>query len=242
MIPLRVQGENRQKMSVTLTVLVVYLLLPTKLYFWDGVAFSANIEAVNASATSLLHPNHLVYNLIGYAVWKGLSAIGIALRVLPVLQAMNALFAAATVCLLWQILKETTQSAAYSTWGSLAFAFSATWWKYATDADAYILSIFFLVLTYWLVTIPRVRPFAAGLAHGAAMLVHQLALFFLPVAMLGILYGCGQKHDGRFRKVFALATYAITALSITGVVYPCRCQGILEVGDHTPGRRTLFLL
>ena len=73
---LRVQTGNWQRLLVTLIAFMVYLLLPTRLYFWDGVAFSINIEAPNASAESLLHPNHLVYNLIGYAVWKGLSAVG----------------------------------------------------------------------------------------------------------------------------------------------------------------------
>jgi hypothetical protein len=213
------QTGTRQRLSATLFVLVVYLVLPTRLYFWDGVAFSINIEAPNASAISLFHPNHLVYNLIGYAVWKGLSAVGIALRVLPILQALNAFFAAATVYFLWQILKETTHSAACSTWGTLIFAFSATWWKYATDADAYILSIFFLVLTYWFVTMHPVRPLAAGLAHSTAILVHQLALFFLPVALLGIHYGCVRRQASKRQRIYTLAEYAITAVSLTAVAY-----------------------
>ncbi len=216
-VPFSVRAGNWQQLSITLIVFVVYLLLPTRLYFWDGVAFSIAIEAPNASAKSLFHPNHLVYNLIGYAVWKGLSAVGIALRVLPLLQALNALFAAATVYLLWQVLKETAQSLSCCMWSALMFAFSATWWKYATDADAYILSIFFLVLSYWFVTMPRSHPFAAAIAHGAAILVHQLALFFLPVALLAIHYS--RRQAGKRQRALALAVYAITAVSIAGVAY-----------------------
>jgi hypothetical protein len=217
--PLRDETGNWQRLLVTLIAFAVYLLLPTRLYFWDGVCFSLNIEAPNASASSLLHPNHLIYNLIGYAVWKGLSAAGIALRVLPLLQALNALFAAATVYLVWQVLKEATHSASCSTWSTLIFAFSATWWKYATDADAYILSTFFLVLSFWFVTRPRARPFAAGLAHSAAMLLHQLALFFLPVALLGIYYGCSRRQASKHQRMLAIATYAITAVIVTAVPY-----------------------
>jgi hypothetical protein len=218
-VPLRTQRGNWQRVSVTLVALVVYLLLPTKLYFWDGVGFSINIEAPNASAISLFHPNHLVYNLIGYAVWKGLAAFGIDLRVLPLLQVLNAFFAAATVYLLWQILKETTQSAACGTFSTLIFAFSATWWKYATDADAYILSIFFLVLSYWFVAMPSTRPFAAGLAHSAAIWVHQLALFFLPVALLGIRYSCVRRQASKRSRIYALAAYAVPAVSLTAFAY-----------------------
>jgi hypothetical protein len=216
MNPMRLEKGALHRVLVTLVALVAYALLPTKLYFWDGVSFSLNIEAPGASLASLFNPNHLTYNLIGYTVWKGLSAFGIAVRVLPLLQALNAVFAAATVFLLWGILRKITHSTSCSTWSALIFAFSATWWKFATDADAYILSIFFLVLSYRWVAMGSARPMAAGVAHAAAMLVHQLAIFFVPVALLGI---AKSGHAGRRQRLFAAAQYAITAGSITAVAY-----------------------
>jgi hypothetical protein len=211
--------QRSHRLLVTLLALIVYWLIPTKLYFWDGINFSINIEAPNAAAVSLFHPNHLVYNLIGFAVWKGLAALGFDFRVLPVLQVMNALIAAATVYLFWNVLKEKTQSAACASWATLTFAFSATWWKYASDADAYILSIFFLVLSYHFASMQRARPFAAGLAHGAAILVHQLAIFFLPVALLGVHDRSGRRETGRRQRIYATTAYVLTTVSLTAFAY-----------------------
>ncbi len=65
---------------------------------------------------------------------------------------------------------------------ALTFAFAATWWRFATDANAYIASVF-LILCANEVLEDRRSAIASGLLHALAMLFHQLALFFLPVAL-----------------------------------------------------------
>jgi hypothetical protein len=49
--------------------------------------------------------------------------------------------------------------------------------------------------------------------------LHQLALFFLPVALLGIHYSCGRRQASRRQRILAVAEYAITAVSVTAVAY-----------------------
>ena len=153
-----------QRQLFTLAVLVVYLMVPTRQYYWDGVKFALKIEAPGSSATVLLDPNHLIYSSMGYLAWKLLAAVGVHVRALFVLQMLNGMFAAATVSLTWRVLFRLTKSVWYSTWYSFILAFSATWWMFSTDADAYIPSVFFLMLTVHLLMMPRPRTIEAGLA------------------------------------------------------------------------------
>lgn len=214
--------QRRQGALIAFVSLGIYLLLPAREFYWDGVGFARTIETSNAYPDALLHPNHLLYNLMGYAVWKSAAAAGIDLRVLFVLQALSALFAAASVYLVWHIVAELTGSARRGTWCALLFAFSAQWWRFAADADAYIPSIFFLLVSFrFLLPTRPPRPWAAGLAHGAAMLFHQLALFFFPVAVVGFLVPAGQEVSGgrKRQKMVRAAQYGATAFSITAAAY-----------------------
>jgi hypothetical protein len=43
-------------------MLLVYLLFPTKNYYWDGIFFARVIEDASTLNPSLLHPNHLAGN------------------------------------------------------------------------------------------------------------------------------------------------------------------------------------
>lgn len=122
-------------------------MIPTKEYYWDGIGFALPIEGAHDKTASLFQPNHLVYNLVGYFVWKALALLHVSVRALYVLQALNAVVAATTVFLVWHILLAITQSSRRATTLAALFAFSSTWWKFATDADAYIPFVLFLVLS-----------------------------------------------------------------------------------------------
>src|SRR5262249_25617794 len=61
------------------------------------------------------------------------------------------------------------------------FGAAATFWKFTTDADSYILANILLVLT-WLVI--RRSPVRAAYLHLGAMLMHQLAALFYPVGLV----------------------------------------------------------
>jgi hypothetical protein len=90
--------------------------------------------------------------------------------------------------------------------GALLLGFSATWWRFASDADPYIPSIFLLLCSYLLLL--EERPVAlAGLACAGAMLFHELAILFLPVALI-----CLRKNR-RSRWTFTFAALVPTALA-----------------------------
>lgn len=201
-------------LAIFLVALLVYLMIPTKQYYWDGVGFALAIEGARGSVAPLFQPNHLVYNVVGYFAWRGLAWLEVSVRALYMLQALNAIIAAATVLLVWRILFAMTGSLRRSTALAALFAFSATWWKFATNVDAYIPSIFFLVLSFWfLLPDKRPRPMIIALLHTAAMVLHQLALFFFPVAIVCLLRQQTEKHH----RLKTVLQYMVTS----GVLTAC---------------------
>jgi hypothetical protein len=218
----QLEPQRRSGIMISLIVFGIYLILPTREFYWDGVGFALAVETPPVSPDSLLFPNHLLYNLMGYAVWKVAAAAGASWRALYVFQALNSLFGAAGVYLVWRIAAELTRSAGISAWSALLFAFAAQWWRFSTDANAYIPSIFFLLVSFRLM-LPgtRSRPFAVGLAHGGAMLLHQLALFFFPVAIAGLLHFHRDQRSkaGKLHRLMTAGKYGATAAAVTVAAY-----------------------
>jgi hypothetical protein len=168
-------------------ILLVYLLFPSMNYYWDGVFFARVIEDARGLDTSLLHPNHLLYNVVGYFLYKCARTLRLNWRAVEVLQFANSLASVLTAAVLFKFLSRCLQSN-YFAWSlSLLFAFSATWWKFSTDANAYILSVVFLLLAFYFV-LPgsKPRPLLVVVLFSVAVLLHQLAMFCYPVLALGL--------------------------------------------------------
>lgn len=161
---------------------VLYLLVPTRNFYWDGISFAINIEK-GLPIRDLLSPSHLIYPAFGLWLYKAALLIGVKTRALFLLQAVNAILAGACVPLVERGLRRRGVSIDAAVAGALAFAFTATWWKFATDADAYIPAIFLVLCANDLLETRR-STWLAGLAHAAAMLFHQLALLYLVVALV----------------------------------------------------------
>ena len=193
-------------------ILLVYLLLLTKNYYWDGIFFAQTIEDSPRLNPALLHPNHLFYNVVGYFGYRVAHAFGLQVRAVTVLQVLNCFVSAAAACVLFRLLLEVFKSVYVSAVLSAMFAFSATWWKFSTDADSYILSVLFLIICFYLILPGREpRPLALASAHILAMFFHQLSVFFFPVAIVGlVLQTNGDKQ--RTRRLF---TYIATVTLIT---------------------------
>src|SRR6185437_5580323 len=61
--------------------------------------------------------------------------------------------------------------------GAVLFAFGATWWRFSTDANSYVIAVLFLLLAVRFAVGEHQRLLAAAVAHTAAMLFHELAVF-----------------------------------------------------------------
>ena len=201
---------------LVVAVLAVYAVLPTKNYYWDGVSFAQDIEQAGRFGSpsfwlSLIRPNHLLYDSIGFFVWTALRSLGFEIRAIAVLQAINMALAAACAGILQRTLLRITQSVYLSATLSLLFAFSAIFWRFATDADAYIPSVLLLVAAFHVLsTSSKPRPLLVGILHAGAMLIHQLAIFFFPAAALGVYWKGGRR---------SLLQYCGLAAGVTLPVY-----------------------
>jgi hypothetical protein len=225
--------------------LAIYLLSPTKDFYWDGVSFAIDIEKAAAFPTPLLHPNHLIYNHVGYWLYGAVRALSASARALFVLQTLDSLFAAAAAALVYRILRQSAapdnNTRASEVALALLFAFSATWWKFAADADAYIASVFFLLCSYALLTAKQPRPLSIAVAHAIAMLFHQLAVFFFPAA----LYGLYRRRGARAAMQYAIPAFLLT-IGVYGIAYRAGLRSGPPVSflgwitAHSPGSQWSF--
>ncbi len=211
--------SERLPLILSAGVLLLYLPLLTKNYYWDGIFFARVIEDARGLDASLLHPNHLLYNVVGYLFYKLAQGAGLHLRAVEVLQILNCFFGAASAYVLFRILQDCFRSVYLSATLTLLFALSATWWKFATDADSYIPSVFFLLVSFYFI-LPqrrRPRPFVVAGAHAASMLFHQLAIFFFPVALLGIFLQTTSQPTGR--RLANILEYTLAAFLFTFPIF-----------------------
>jgi len=185
--------------------LAAYILVPTHNYYWDGVSAAINAEK-HLPLGEILTPTHLIYTLVHTWLFRAALAIGLRVRALYIMQFVNSLLAAACAPLMFRALERRLQNRAAAIAGALLFAFSATWWRFASDANAYIPSVFFLLCALDLIETEE-SLVLAGLATAAAMLFHELAILFLPVALL------------RLRNVRKSAVYLASSLVPVAIAY-----------------------
>ncbi|HYO92137.1 MAG TPA: hypothetical protein VEQ40_10895, partial [Pyrinomonadaceae bacterium] len=172
------------------------------------------IESAHALDTSLIHPNHLFYEGFGYLIYKAVRGIGLDVRAIAVLQITNSFLSALAALLLFHILRLTVRSLYLSAALTFLFAFSATWWKFSIDANAYVPSVLFILLSFYLI-LPnnKPRPLLLALCYSLSMCFHQLAVIFFPVLVLGLFLQTPE-HDVRHRALtvfkFSLAAFVLT--------------------------------
>lgn len=195
-------------------IAAIYLGFPTKNYYWDGIAFAQAIEGAPQIHQSLVHPNHLIYNLVGYVFYRALQFVGFNLRAVTALQILNSLCGALTAVLLFRVLKDALRSIYFAITLTFLFAFSATWWKYSTDADAYIPSILFLLLSFYFV-LPRrkLTPVLVALLYALSLCLHQMALIFFPVLVVAIFFQ--NETLARKRRVINCLAFSVIAGGLT---------------------------
>ena len=203
---------------IVVVVLLLNLLFLTKNYYWDGVFFAQVIEDAHGVNAALIHPSHLFDQLLVYWLYRTVVSLGINARALTVFQISNCFLSAVAAAVFFRISARLFRSIYVALVATALFAFSATWWKFSADADAYILAVLLLLVCfYFLLPEQKPRPFLVAIIHVAAMLIHQLSLFFFPVALVGIIF----QTRGRTRseRGLDLVKYGVTVTATTLVTY-----------------------
>ena len=215
--------------GLTAFLLFLYLLFPTRNHYWDGIGFALNIEGIAADQKGYLveqtqwgaiyyNPNHLLYNAIGGSLFESVKVVWPQSRALDVLVLWSTACSVLTACLLFGLLLRFSGRIDVSLWLALLFALSATWWKFSTDANAYVPSTSALVLCAWLATRPGKPPaLTIGMLHALAMLLHQIAIWFYPAMWVAIF--THRAWTARPQRIRAVAGYTIVSASLVAAAY-----------------------
>ena len=195
---------------------LIYAAFLTRTYYWDGVLFSLYIEKVgNAELPPaiLFHPNHLLYSGFGYLLYCFARSCGLHLRAITLLQLANVLAGAFAAVLIFSLTKRLSGSNRLAAFCGLLFACGATWWKFSTDADSYILSVLLLLIAVNSLLGGRRSLALAGGSHVLAMLFHELAVFaYLPMLTAILLESKPQPERIRRACAYVLGTSASVTL------------------------------
>lgn len=215
---------------VTLFFAVVYLLTPTADYFWDGITFALQVEKVaegERGAALLFHQSHLLYNVFGYLLYQSAHTLGWNVRALDLLQLANSIIGAVGVGLFFTITRRLTRDVYASLISALFLGVSVTWWKLATDCDAYTLSTTLLLGCLLNLTDERPRWYIAGISLALAMLMHELASVFTFAALAAVWMNEAVRQKKRFALLMttlawgvAVGTYYVVAYTLMGLSKP----------------------
>src|SRR5258706_1597583 len=152
-------------LAISLGIHRVYRRLPNRNYYWDGIGFAQAIEDAPSFSASLIHPNHLIYTAAGYLDYRLVRSLGFSVRSLTVLRVTNSILSAAAAYLFFEILLALFSLQYASAVLTLAFAFSATWWRFSTHANAYRPSLLLLLVAFYALLPGRsARPLLLALA------------------------------------------------------------------------------
>jgi hypothetical protein len=199
-----------------LSAVVLYLCTPTANYYWDGLAFALRIEQVSkhaSAASGLFHQNHLLYNAIGYLLYVTPRCLGLSVRALTLLQVASAVSCAMGVGIFFSMARRISSSVYVAAIGAGVLAVSTCWWKAATDADAYSLSVALVLISASSLLSKDPRWCLAGAALAGAMLIHELASLFYPAALVAVLVSNRVENRLRFAVKLSLLTWGLTIAS-----------------------------
>ena len=139
----------------------------------------------------LYSPHHLIYRWFAakwVSLWRWLGSDADSAWVV---QLLNAVFAAMSLTIFYLILRFRIHLRRWPAMiGTTLPAFSFGFWFYATVVEVYIIPLFFLLLSVYIISCkrPSIRAIIfVGITHGIAILFHQMNALFLPVVFYALL-------------------------------------------------------
>ena len=197
--------ELRWQAALSLPAIpAVLLFLGTLLLYWatrtaantfDAVSYAnqiAHLYPRTGDPRWLFHPHHLLFNALGYVLWKAAGLCVYHGGSLPVLQSLNAVLGAAGVSVYYLTLRRLLQrSHGLPLLVSLGLALSFGYWICATDGRVNMPSLFLMLAAFSALTRQMATPRPAlaamtGLLAGAAVLFHESAGLFVAVGLAGV--------------------------------------------------------
>lgn len=172
------------------------------------------------SGENLLHPHHLIYNAVAWAwlaIWRllGIHTDGAILAA-----ELNAIFGALCLCVFYCIVRSRLGSDRWTAVLATGLpAFSWGFWYYSGCVEVYIIPLFLLLLSFYLLTDEHVdeRAFAlVGFLNGVAVLFAQISVLFAAVVFLAAWLG---SRRGGTSWAKCLANYLLAAVPTVAAPY-----------------------
>ena len=191
----------------------------------------------------LFHPHHLLFNALGWVLWRTARIFGYTGGALPVLQSLNGALGAAGVAVFYVTLRRLLQRSRWLPFlvaSGLSLSFG--YWICATDGRVNMPSIFLMLCAFAVLCRVMQSPnvplsaLVGGLA-GAAVLFHESAGLFLVVALVGVWIG----EDDPMRLPAAMRSLRRRMLTAFGsawlatVIVPYLAVGVLALHLHSVG-------
>lgn len=190
---------------------LVYLLTPTSFYSYDSLTAALSLE-FGQFPQNLFNPFHLLAPIPGFLVYKLAGITGFPVRVLYIMQFMNAALGAIAVALFYRALIRRFDR--WTAWtGAIFFGCSHAFWYETTDAGLYAIAG---LTVCWLLLVLQdetVSPLWLGVVHGVAIACHGMMLLVLPACLLLLKgkrilrYGLGLFLTAGLSYAVALAMY-----------------------------------
>ena len=174
----------------------LYCVTRTAANTFDAVSYANQIAHLYPRTHDLhwlFHPHHLLFNALGYVLWRTARFCGYGGGSLPVLQTLNAVLGSAGVSLYYLTLRRLLQrSRGLPVLIALGLALSFGYWICATDGRVNMPSTFLMLAAFAVLTrfLAAPRPALAawtGCLAGAAALFHESAGLFVVVGLAGVL-------------------------------------------------------
>ncbi len=213
---------------IALAFLALYLVTQTSYYTFDAVSYAQQILTYRHTGSLfwIFHPHHLLFNGLGWIVWRISESAGYRGGPLRVIQTTNAFLGAFGLALFYLTLRRIlTRSHTLAVLLTAALGCSFGYWICATDArvnmpsvTALIAATFALVLTIQAPS--RSRAIVAGVLAGLAALFHESAILYIVVGWTGVAlaeYPQGSAKDERLAR-WATLGYFTAGWIVTFVV------------------------
>ena len=200
--------------------LTVYGATRTAANTFDAVSYAnqiAHLYPRSGDPRWLFHPHHLLFNALGYGLWRAAQVFGYSGGSLVVLQSQNAVLGALGVSVYYLTLRRLLQrSHGLPLLTALGLAGSFGWWICASDGRVNMPSVFLLLAAFSVLTrlmaTPRL-PLAAltgGLA-GGAVLFHESTGLFVVVGLAGVLLASADRATRLKLTAAYLGVWGLTA-------------------------------
>jgi hypothetical protein len=221
---------------VAVALLGVFLSWPTANYSYDAVAYSALIHhgVHGGGVARLWHQYHMLYMPVGYALAAAVTALGVTVEVLAMMQVLNAVVTALGLLLFAALVRRFTGSLDVALAATAVLGLSFAVWYYATDPEVYPPAILFMLLAMWWVAAARTNAplpgaVGAGLCLGLAVGFHVVFVLVVPAVAVALLLP-GEGGSGPRRRIGHCAVMLGLAAVVAVLPYAVYYWQVVGVG------------